>query len=144
MPPAPPAAAVEPDPEPVAPDARQPTPERLIAHRFGLSAESVAAVLLIGKGFRILARRWRSSCGEVDIVARDRRTLIFVEVKARRHLDDAAYALDLRQRRRIAAAASLWLARRPDHAQLNVRFDVVLVAPNAMPRHIPAAFDCDG
>ncbi|KAA5600472.1 YraN family protein [Blastochloris sulfoviridis] len=149
MPAGPPAVAVEPAPdsEPVLPSteaARQPSPERQIAHRFGLSAESVAAVLLVSKGFCILARRWRSSCGEVDIVARDRSTLIFVEVKARRHLDDAAYALDVRQRRRIATAAALWLARRPDHARLNVRFDVVLVAPHALPRHIPAAFDCDG
>jgi putative endonuclease len=117
---------------------------KVAAQSFGLSAESAAAAFLIAKGFRILARRWRSPYGEIDIVARNRSTLIFVEVKARAALDDAAYALTPRQRRRIADAASAWLAARPDLSGLDARFDVVLVAPRTLPRHIPAAFDIDG
>nr|WP_055038922.1 YraN family protein [Blastochloris viridis] len=122
----------------------EPAPARLAAHGFGLSAESVAAALLVGKGYRILARRWRSPFGEIDIVARNRSTVIFVEVKGRGALDDAAYAVTPRQRRRIIDAASAWLAARPDLNGLDVRFDVVLVAPRSLPRHIPAAFDIDG
>ena len=61
-----------------------------IAFRAGISAESRAAAFLIAKGFRILARRWRSPVGEIDIIARRRRLLVFVEVKARERLDDAA------------------------------------------------------
>jgi putative endonuclease len=122
----------------------EPPPAKLAAQSFGLSAESTAAAFLIAKGFRILARRWRSPYGEIDIVARNRSTLIFVEVKARAALDDAAYAVTARQRRRIADAASAWLAARPDLAALDARFDVVLVAPRALPRHIPAAFDING
>src|SRR5438876_5510143 len=68
-----------------------PRPERQIAFRTGISAESRAAAFLIAKGFRILARRWRSPVGEIDIIARRRALLIFVEVKARDQLDDAAW-----------------------------------------------------
>ena len=71
-----------------------PSPERQVAFRLGLSAESRAAAYLIAKGYRILARRWRSPAGEIDIVARRRGTLVFVEVKARARLDDAAEAGD--------------------------------------------------
>ena len=116
-------------------------PERQVAFRFGLSAETRAAAYLIAKGHRIVARRWRSPVGEVDIVARRRNTLIFVEVKARERLDDAAAAILPRQQRRIIAAAEAWLARHPDDVNSNIRFDVVLVAPRSLPRHIEAAFD---
>ena len=122
----------------------EPAPGKIAAHRFGLSAESIAATLLLAKGYRILARRWRSPVGEIDIIARSRTTLVFVEVKARDRLDDAAEAVLLRQRRRIADAAAAWLARRPDLAELAMRFDVVLVAPGRLPRHVTGAFDIDG
>ena len=118
-----------------------PSPERRAAFRRGLSAETRAAVLLLVKGYRILARRWQSPVGEIDIVARRRRVLIFVEVKARARLDEAAEAVSERQRRRIAAAAKAWLAGHPEHASAEIRFDAVLVVPRRWPRHIIAAFD---
>jgi putative endonuclease len=113
------------------------------AFRVGLSAESRAAAYLIAKGFRILARRFRSPVGEVDIVARRGRLLVFAEVKARNRLDDAAESLLPRQQRRIAAAASAWLVAHPDDAESDIRFDAVLVAPGRLPRHIPAAFETE-
>ena len=119
----------------------QPRPERQVAFRLGLSAESRAAALLIAKGFRILARRWKSPLGEIDIVARRRQLLIFVEVKARAQLDDAAWSVTDRQQARIAAAAEIWLTNYPDESIRDIRFDAMLVAPGRMPRHIPAAFD---
>jgi putative endonuclease len=115
--------------------------ERQIAFRTGISAESRAAALLIAKGYRILARRWKSPVGEIDIVARRRALLVFVEVKARDTLDDAAWAVSERQRRRIIAAAEAWLARNADDRIQDIRFDAMLVAPGRIPRHIPAAFD---
>jgi len=118
-----------------------PSPQRKAAFRFGLSAESRAAALLIAKGYRILARRWRTPFGEVDIVARRRQVVVFVEVKARGHLDDAAEAVTDRQQRRIVAAAEAWLARHPHITPRDICFDAVLVAPLRMPRHIQAAFD---
>jgi len=107
----------------------------------GISAESRAAAFLIAKGFRILARRWRSPLGEIDIVARPRHLLVFAEVKARASLAEAAESVDERQRRRIAAAAEVWLAANPDKTIFDIRFDAILVPPGKIPRHIPAAFE---
>ena len=118
-----------------------PRPERQVAFRTGISAESRAAAFLLAKGFRILARRWRSGVGEIDIVARRRALLIFVEVKARENLDDAAWSVTDRQRARIIAAAEAWLARFPDPRIQDIRFDAMLVTPGRIPRHMPAAFD---
>jgi len=116
-------------------------PERQVAFRFGISAESRAAALLVAKGYRILARRFRTPVGEIDIVARRRGVLIFVEVKARASFADAAEAIGRRQQSRIIAAAELWLAAHPQDAQRDMRFDVVLVVPGRMPQHLQAAFD---
>jgi putative endonuclease len=119
----------------------QPSEARIAAFRLGLSAESRAAFFLITRAYRILARRWKTPFGEIDIVARRRNDLVFVEVKARENLDDAAQAVTERTKQRIAAAAELWLARRPNDAQCNIRFDVILMAPGKLPRHIVNAFD---
>jgi putative endonuclease len=117
------------------------SPARRAAFRLGLSAESQAAALLLAKGYRILARRLRTPVGEVDIVARRGDTLVFVEVKARERLDDAAEAVTERQKRRIIAATEMWLATHPNHAMQNIRFDAILVAPRRWPRHIAGAFE---
>jgi putative endonuclease len=115
-------------------------PEKVAAFRLGISAESRAAAYLVAKGYRILARRWRSPLGELDIVARRRKTLVFVEVKARDTLDNAAEAVTDRQRARIAACAEAWLATYPQPDILDMRYDAILVAPGKIPRHIPQAF----
>jgi putative endonuclease len=120
-----------------------PAPERQIAFKLGLSAENRAAALLLAKGFRIAARRFRCPAGEIDIVARRGTLLIFVEVKARAVLDDAAWSVTERQKKRIAAAAAAWLAEHPDDANCDMRFDAVLVAPRSLPQHIQAAFETE-
>src|SRR5262245_24220133 len=126
---------------PPRPGRHKPRPERQAAFRVGISPESRAAAFLIAKGFRILARRWRSPLGEIDIGARRRRLLVFVEVKARPTIDEALESVNVRQRRRIAAAAEIWLTANPDDSILDIRFDAMLVAPGKIPQHIPAAFD---
>ena len=108
-----------------------------------MSAEAKAAAFLMAKGFRIAARRWKSPAGEIDIVARRGNLLVFVEVKARDNLDDAAFAVTERQQRRICAAAEAWLAAHPDDAMREMRFDALLVAPRRLPRHIKAAFELE-
>src|SRR6201987_2881742 len=112
-----------------APVPKPPRPERQVAFRFGLSAESRAAAFLIAKGFRILARRWKSHVGEIDIVARRRHLLVFVEVKARGTLAAAAWSVTDPQRPRIIAAAEAYLAFAPDDRIRHIRFDAILVAP---------------
>ena len=118
-----------------------PRPERVAAFRVGISAESRAAAFLIAKGYRIVARRFRTPVGEIDIVARRRKVLVFVEVKARNKLDAAAEAVTERSKLRIVAAAEYWLSQHPDDVMSEMRFDAVLVAPGKMPRHIAAAFE---
>jgi putative endonuclease len=116
-------------------------PERVAAFRTGLSAEARAAAYLMAKGYRILAKRFRTPHGEIDLVARRRHLLVFVEVKARANLDEAAYAVTPRQQRRIIDAAQGWLVSHPEHAEFDMRFDVMLIAPRHLPRHLLAAFD---
>jgi putative endonuclease len=117
------------------------SPGRLAALRTGLSAEARAAAFLMAKGYRILARRFRTPHGEIDIVARRGRLLAFVEVKARATLDDAAFAVTPRQQARIIDAAQGWLVAHPEHAEFELRFDAMLIAPRHLPRHLLAAFD---
>ncbi len=105
-----------------------PAPERQIAFRFGLSAESRAAAYLVAKGHRIVARRWRSPVGEIDIVARRRNTLVFVEVKARdsHAFGAAAEAVTGLKRRKITELALDYMMR--NHlSDCPCRFDVVSI-----------------
>ena len=117
------------------------SPERVAAFRTGLSAESRAAALLMAKGYRILAKRFKTPYGEIDLVAKKRNLIAFIEVKARSGLDEAAYAVTPRQQARIIDAAQAWLMAHPEHAEFELRFDAILIAPRRLPRHLLAAFD---
>lgn len=118
-----------------------PDPQRQAAFSRGISAESQAAAWLIGKGYRILHRRFRCAAGEIDIVAGRRHTIVFVEVKARATIDTAAWSVTERQRGRIAAAAEIWLANNPKVQFTDLRFDAILIAPGKLPKHIQGAFE---
>ena len=113
---------------------------RLAAYRHGHFAEAVAAALLFAKGYRLLARRYRTPLGEIDLIIKRRRTIAFVEVKARAIERDALESVGRMSERRIIAAADLWLARHPDAAGLDLRYDMVLITPWRLPRHLPDAF----
>lgn len=83
-----------------------------------------------------MARRVRTPVGEVDLIARRGRTIIFVEVKARASAEAAALALDEWRLRRVAAAAQA-LAHRHARAGDELRIDAVFVVPGRLPRHLP-------
>ena len=114
---------------------------RVAAFRTGVSAEGRAAAFLMAKGYRILAKRFRTPHGEIDLVAKKRNLVAFIEVKARASLDEAAYAVTPRQQQRIVDAAQAWLMAHPEHAEFELRFDAMLIAPRRLPRHLLAAFD---
>ena len=120
---------------------KETSPERVAAFNTGLSAESRAAALLMAKGYRILAKRFRTPHGEIDLIAKRRNLVAFVEVKARATLDEAAFAVTPRQQARIINAAQAWLAAHPEFAEFELRFDAILIAPRHLPRHLLAAFD---
>ncbi len=111
------------------------------AYRLGLDAETLVAWMLRLRGFRILAVRYRTPVGEVDLVARRGRLLLFVEVKARRSLEAGADAVPPGARRRILAAADQFVARHPRLAGHHRRFDIALVAPRRLPVFLTDAFD---
>lgn len=114
--------------------------DRRAAERTGRRAEAAAALLLMAKGYRILARRLRTPVGEIDLVAARGKRLAFVEVKRRGSSGDAAWALGPRQQARIARAAEYWLARHPAYARRDIGFDVILSAPRSWPSHLRDAF----
>lgn len=114
---------------------------RRAAHGLGVSGEKRAVLLLRLKGYTILARRFSTYVGEVDIVALKRRCLVFVEVKARPTLDLAAESIRHSQRARIVRGAEAYISRHPHYVGYDMRFDAVLVAPGRLPRHLKAAFD---
>ena len=110
------------------------------AYAEGLNAEALACAALQNNGWTILGQRLRTEAGEVDAVAERDGLVAFVEVKHRPNLLEAAYALTLRQRRRLLAAAEILMAENPDWGCNGVRFDVLLVDPAGNVRRVIDAF----
>jgi putative endonuclease len=113
---------------------------KLKAYKRGHRGEWLAAAALMLKGYRIVARRYKTKLGEIDLIARRGNLILIVEVKARPTLIEAMDAIGPQAKRRIEAAADLWLARQPDYARLSVRFDLVAVLPRKWPVHVPSVF----
>ena len=106
------------------------------AERRGHASESLAALWLRLKGYRILARRLKTHAGEIDLVAAAPfGPVCFVEVKARTQALAAAESVTPPQQTRIARAASLYLASRPHLSRRGARFDIIAIAPRALPVH---------
>jgi putative endonuclease len=106
------------------------------AERRGHKSESLAALWLRLKGYRILARRLKTHAGDIDLVAAAPfGPVCFVEVKARQAALAAAESVGPGQQTRIARAASLYLASRPHLSRRGARFDIVAIAPRALPVH---------
>lgn len=109
-------------------------------YRTGLYAEHLCRLVLRLKGYRILASRYKSPLGEIDIVAVKGRTVAIVEVKARASKRAAIEAILPRQRQRLERGALDFLARHPHFNQHNLRFDIMLVASRRLPTHIKDAW----
>lgn len=94
----------------------------------GVVGERLAEAALSRRGIRIVARRFAVNGGEIDLVARDRDTLVFVEVKCRRDRlwTEPQHAVNAAKQRRMCRAARAFIqARRLEH--LPARFDIVAV-----------------
>lgn len=110
------------------------------AERRGHAAEYWAALYLMLKGYRILALRYRTRLGEIDLIARRKDVIAFIEVKARKSEAGAVDAVSYASQNRIRGAADIWLSRRRDAALLSSRFDIVAVLPRRIPKHFIDAF----
>ena len=120
--------------------ARIADPRRQRAERARRRAETVALWYLRLKLYRLLARRYRTPAGEIDLIMRRGRTIVFVEVKQRPDEAAGIEAVTARSRARISRAAALWIAAHPEAATFDQRFDVVVARPGHLPRHLVSAF----
>ncbi len=119
------------------------------SHLLGQAAESAAATHLKQKGYRILGQNVRLPNGELDLIAQSGKTLVFVEVKARRstHYGGATHAITSSKKQRIITLAAQYLAQHRLAHQLS-RFDVIVCYSDVNNRlhltHIENAFEVPG
>jgi putative endonuclease len=107
----------------------------------GKKGEEQAAVALENAGMTIIAKNFRSKFGEVDIVAIDGETVVFIEVKtwSAYGLEDLRHSLDFRKQRKIIKTAKFFLSENRKYSKMAIRFDVVFVKKNSI-SHIASAF----
>jgi putative endonuclease len=93
---------------------------------FGKKSESIAVKFLKKQGYKILEQNYSNRLGEIDIIAKDRKTLVFVEVKARRspHFGNPKWALTSKKKRKISMVA-LYYLKTTRQSGIKARFDVV-------------------
>lgn len=102
-------------------------------NRSGARAETVAAIYLMLRGHRILARRFKTPLGEIDLVACKGRRIAFVEVKRRETIADCEAALTPKLSLRMRRAADLWRSRQPKFVEHDIGFDAIFVLPWRLP-----------
>lgn len=106
----------------------------------GLAAEEIVAARYAREGKPVISRRWRGQSGEIDLVAREGDSLVFVEVKKARSFDEAAFRLGARQILRLCNAATEYLADEPLGQDTALRFDLALVDGRGAVQVIENAF----
>lgn len=113
---------------------------RVRSHRYGILAEYAAMLWLTLKGYRLVAMRYKTPVGEIDLLMRRGKMLAVVEVKARKNYDDAARAIHMHNQSRVIRASQYFLVQHPHYRDYQVRFDAVLIAWYSWPRHVPHAY----
>ncbi|MEW6564304.1 MAG: YraN family protein [Spirochaetota bacterium] len=109
--------------------------------RKGQDGEDRAAAYLTAQGYEIVARNFRSTFGEIDIIARERDTLVFIEVKAWSYfgLENLEYAINLQKQQRIIKTAKFFLATHREYNSVALRFDILFIGPQGI-HHLASAF----
>ena len=102
----------------------------------GAVYEQAAGYYLEQNGYELIEYNYRCRDGEIDIIARRRKLIIFAEVKKRRTIEKAAYAISARQKERIRRGAETFIARHPQYAGFQFRFDAVLIRFPFSVRHL--------
>lgn len=113
--------------------------KRQLAERSGREGERRAAFWLRAKGWRILAERVKTPRGEIDLIAKRGGVVAFVEVKWRRRKEALDLAIDEHRLARVAAAVECVAHEYATDGE-DIRVDVILLAPGALPRHIANAW----
>jgi putative endonuclease len=110
--------------------------ERSLSYLRGLDAERIALLLLIAKGYWPMAKRYLGAAGEIDLIMKRGRTIVAVEVKARKTIQDAGVTITDAKIARIAKAMNQFRSQKRLDDSYIFRIDAVLVAPRSWPRHI--------
>ncbi len=113
---------------------------RLKAYKKGARLERLAALYLTLKGYKIMAMRYKTPMGEIDIIAKRGNVLVFAEVKGRAQIGAAIESVHERNRARIEQAARHFTARHPQLAGHDMRFDILVFAPPFSFRHLDNAW----
>jgi len=115
--------------------------KRIIAERKGRKAETLVIWWLRIQGYRIIGQRLKTPKGEIDIIAQRGNVIAFIEVKARANFTLGIQSISHYQIKRIIAAAQYWRSTRENLQNFTCRFDIVLVKPYLLIKHIKNAFD---
>lgn len=110
-------------------------------HDKGIWAERLAALYLSMRGYRIVARRYKTAHGEIDLIAARGEVLAIVEVKARARIEQALEAVDARTQRRVVNATMMFLAEKPVYAGRVIRFDVIAIESPMRIVHLDNAWE---
>jgi putative endonuclease len=117
--------------------------DRSRAERRGRTAELVAALFMMMKGYRPLAWRLKTARGEIDLIMKSGRCIVFVEVKTRAEIDLGLASITPFKAQRMFDAARLWIGRNARDLGADYRFDILVVSAYHWPRHIENAFGAE-
>lgn len=113
-------------------------------YKQGHWAESLARIYLICKGYSCLAKNYRgirgTKFGEIDLIMKKGKTIVFVEVKKRSSIEEAAYSILPQQQKRIANSAEIFIKKNPNLQNYDIRFDAILVKLPLTIKHIKNAW----
>lgn len=113
------------------------------AYKRGLQGEAIAISFLKLNGYDILYQRYKTSYGEIDIIALLGEMLVCIEVKTRATSKLSLHAIHRKQKERIMQAYLYFIQANPRYMNHPVRFDVIVCAPNSKPYHVKHAFESD-
>ncbi|MEQ1790533.1 MAG: YraN family protein [Rickettsiales bacterium] len=115
------------------------TPLMKTNHQAGVDAEEECKKYLQAEGYKIIASRYKTKGGEVDIIAKNSDTVAFVEVK-RRKAEIHDDPISTTQKKRISSAALQYISEHPEISELDMRFDCILVDSDSRLTHIQNAW----
>ena len=113
-------------------------------YKAGHFAETIALLFLRLKGYRFVAKNFitgkGTNAGEVDLIMRHHKTLVFIEVKKRKTTQKALYAISSKQQMRLTKGAISFVKSHPEYQNYQLRFDAVIFSANRFPKHIQNAW----
>ena len=113
---------------------------KLVSLKFGKWAETYAKYYLICKGYRVVVDDYNSPIGQIDLIIRKGKQLIFVEVKARKYKYQFDDAISPYQQQRINNSAELFISKNQKYDNYVMRFDAVFIRPWRLPVHLKGAW----